>query len=199
MSDTIAGSAAQIERLAAKAFAEHTIKAVTEDDEGQTYVYQCRQPGQWAYAFTVVFRPGFVAVYGDTGDIVLNPQASDSRGWVRRQQAPYFDYMLGKRPQGCRPPKAWHPAEVDEWLSEQTREARAAGMDIRELRDARRAWRDSDRAPSDAIELVWELADGDFEVIEGFYGPDSTSLWGCHALMCWKRLFEAHVGQAAAQ
>ena len=190
MSDTIKDHLGLIADLAVKAFAEHEMTVVTEDEDGQTFVYRCRKPGSWAYSFTVIFRPGFVAVTGDTGDIVLNHSDGDSRSWVQRQHAPYFDYMLKKRPHGCRPPDEFMSGEVDLWLKERIEECGGDNEDVSSWRDARREWIRGDRLPDDAVEIVQDVY-GDTEVVDRFYAPNSTSVWGCHALMCWKRLSEA--------
>lgn len=191
-SGTIKHNFDTIARLAEKAFAHHELTAITEDDEGQTYVYQCKRPKEWAYGFTVVFRPGFVVVYGDTGDIVLNCNDGDSRAWVQRQRAPHFDYMLKKRPEGCKPADEFMPDEVRAWFMDQIKDAKEEGQDgfVSQLRLGLGEWLDSDQTPDDAYRSVCEAGDTG-EVMEGFYVPNSTSLWGCHALMCWKRLFEA--------
>ena len=76
LSSTEAETRASIAEMAKESFARHelTVKADRE--------WLCKRPGEWAYSFFVIARPGVLIVYGDLGEYVLRMHNEDPITWL---------------------------------------------------------------------------------------------------------------------
>lgn len=106
--------AKQIEKNAAKDFAEHTITKRL-DVEGRFRSYRCQKPGTWIYGFDVTFIPGSVILTGDIGGLILSREC-DMLPWLRgvlKKNSIDFRYVAEK---------VDREISIEEWSEEVTRE-----------------------------------------------------------------------------
>jgi hypothetical protein len=75
--------------LAKESFAKHVVAEVGTNE------WRCSAPGTWMHGFYVIARPGYVMVYGDIGDWILQHSDRDSVAWLRGAARDY-DYLCGK-------------------------------------------------------------------------------------------------------
>lgn len=70
----------EIRGFANSSFAEH--KLTERLNDGLFRSYRCQKPGTWVYGFDVTFWPGWVAISGDIGELMLS-RDSDMMPWLR--------------------------------------------------------------------------------------------------------------------
>lgn len=198
MSRTIRENRAVIAELAKQAFAHHQLKVVLEDEATNTFIYDCRRPGEGFYSFRVVFHPGLVVVYGDTGRLMLRGPGRDfwgSAGSVEFE----LDYALGKRDGVCRGPREWMPGQATAWLKGHIEECGGDFEDAATWRATLREWRNSDKSVEDAYEIIGEAYADLWDIVDDWYDESSANQWGVHALRCWARLYRAHQASREAR
>lgn len=88
----------QIERLAAEAFAGHTL--LPRLDNGMYRCWFCATPGTGAYSFAVQTWPGCLAIAGDIGAAIFERER-DMLAWLRKAIHDH-DYIAGKMTAGTR-------------------------------------------------------------------------------------------------
>jgi hypothetical protein len=78
-----------IARLAKESFAEHVITEVGPNE------WRCARRSGGQYWFYLIARPGFLIIFGDIGDWILQHNDRDCVGWLRRAARDY-EYLCGK-------------------------------------------------------------------------------------------------------
>ena len=170
-------------RMAEDAFKDHVL---AKEGDGRWY---CGKPDTGIYSFRVISAPRCIFLYGDLGDLVLQPSDRDALAWLRGC-IKSLDYVLGK---ATKPEREFLPAEVEAWLKQD--EAEAAEEEDGRHRDRvtklRDLWREckyeDDR--SLAWRRVYVEATGDCEP-PACDDWSAQMLWQYHALAKFCQLLE---------
>ena len=109
MSERFKDARETIVSLAKESFRDHVITATGSNE------WQCGRPGSSAYYFNVIARPGYLIIFGDIGDWILQHNDRDCVGWLRRAARDY-EYLCGKIRAGEK--KRFYQGDAEAWLRE---------------------------------------------------------------------------------
>jgi hypothetical protein len=87
------GIVEEIEQIANKGFKHHEILSRVE--AGEVRSFRVGKPNCGIYAFRVTFVPGYIHLYGDTGNVTYCPYREDSFRWAQSSRE-NLDYITGK-------------------------------------------------------------------------------------------------------
>jgi hypothetical protein len=198
-----------IEELARRDFAEHRLE---KRCEGGSWWWRCAKPGSVFHSFNIACFPGYIVVWGDIGDTVLQISDRDSLAWLLTADS--RDYFLSKVRASDGPRKQFMVDDARDHLAELEAEAMAEIADelrddggcydpgqvdpddkrlarIRQVRDAFDEYMGDNHSERDAWARAWyDAGDTDPPRCEAW---SSTLCWLWEAVTVFRILHEPHV------